>query len=215
MISPGLTPAALLDTLTARYATKIFDPSKTIPSDTWAALERSLVLTPSSFGLQPWKFIIVRDEATREKLLPESWGQRQVVDCSHYVVFARRNTTTTADINEYVAAIAAARGVPAGSLDGYKAMMTGFVERHPDLAGWAANQVYIALGQFMAACASLGVDACPMEGLMPAKYDEILGLKGTRYATQVACAVGYRSPDDKYAAAAKVRFPSSAVIEYR
>lgn len=215
MLPPGLSPRSLLETLTARYATKIFDPSKTIPDDTWNALERSLVLTPSSFGLQPWKFIVVRNEAIREKLLPESWGQRQVVDCSHYIVFARRTTTTAEDIREYVDAIAATRGVPVGSLDGYKAMMNGFIERHPDLSGWAANQVYIALGQFMAACAALGVDACPMEGLMPAKYDEILGLRGTRYTTQVACAIGFRSPDDKYAAAAKVRFPAASVIEYR
>ncbi len=215
MIPPALTPSALLETLAGRYATKIFDPAKTIPDDTWSALERSLVLTPSSFGLQPWKFIVVRDAALRDRLLPESWGQRQVVDCSHYVVFARRRTTTPADIDEYVSAIAATRGVAANTLDGYKAMMKGFVERHADLEGWAANQVYIALGQFMASCAALGVDACPMEGLLPERYDDILGLKGTRHATQVACAVGYRSTDDKYAAAAKVRFPASAIIEHR
>jgi nitroreductase len=214
-MNANLTPAVLLNTLHARYATKLFDATKTIPDATWAALEASLVLTPSSFGLQPWKFIVIRDQALREQLLPESWGQRQVVDCSHFVVFARRETTTADDITAFIQLTADTRGIPAATLDGYKAMMTGFAARHPDLGNWAGDQVYIALGQFMAACALLGIDACPMEGILPAKFDEILGLKGTGYATQVACAVGYRSADDKYATAAKVRFPAATVIEHR
>ena len=211
----AITADTLLATLRARYATKVFDPARTIPDATWAALEQSLVLTPSSFGLQPWKFIVIRDKALLEKLLPESWGQRQVVDCSHFVVFTRKDALTKEDIEKFIALTASTRGIPANTLDGYKAMMTGFADRHPDLKDWAGDQVYIALGQFMASCALLGVDACPMEGIMPAKFDEILGLKGTGYSTRVACAVGYRSADDKYATAAKVRYPASAVIEHR
>ena len=94
-------------------------------------------------------------------------------------------------------------------------MMEGFVNAHPDIDRWAGNQVYIALGQFMTACAVLGIDACPMEGINPAKYDEILGLPAQGCSTIVACAAGYRSPADKYAGAAKVRKPASKVIERR
>ncbi len=210
-----LTPELLLATLRTRYATKVFDASREVPADTLAALEQSLVLSPSSFGLQPWKFLVIRDRALREKLLPHSWHQAQVVDCSHLVVFARRDKTTAAEIERYVGEIAAARGVDVSSLAGYKDKMSGFVLNHPDIADWARHQVYIALGQFLASCALLGVDACPMEGLIPAKYDEVLGLAGTGYSTVVACPIGYRSADDKYAALAKVRKPASAVIEHR
>jgi nitroreductase len=96
-------------------------------------------------------------------------------------------------------------------------MMTGFVEKITAAGGidhWATKQVYIALGQFMAAAALLGVDACPMEGIDPAAYDEILGLKGSGFATVVSCSVGYRAADDKHAAAPKVRFPVADVLTH-
>ncbi len=211
----SLAPSQLITSLKARYATKVFDNTRTVPAETLSALEASLVLTPSSFGLQPWKFIVVRDKALREKLLPHSWNQPQVVDCSHLVVFARRDTTGTADIERFIADISAARSIPAEALSGYKDMMSGFVAQHPDLADWAAHQVYIAMGQFLTSCAVLGVDACPMEGITPAKYDEILGLAGSGYSTVVACPIGYRSANDKYATLAKVRRPASEVIEHR
>lgn len=210
-----MTPSALIASLKNRYATKLFDPSKTIPSDAWTALEESLVLTPSSFGLQPWKFVVVTDRALKEKLLPLSWNQKQIVDCSHLVVFARRDNTDASHVAEFIAETAEARGMDVSTLSGYKAMMEGFINAHPDIARWAGNQVYIALGQFMAACAILNVDACPMEGINPAKYDEVLGLREQGYSTVVACAAGYRSDTDKYAHAKKVRRHADKVVERR
>lgn len=206
-------PADLLGTLRTRYATKLFDPARTVPDDILAALEESLVLTPSSFGLQPWKFFIIRDKALKEKLLGHSWNQRQVADCSHLVVFASKQNFGDAEITRFIDSIVEARGVDPASLEGYKGMMSGFVAKHPDIDRWAANQVYIALGQFMTACAVLGVDACPMEGIAPAKYDEALGLAGTGFGTVVACPIGYRSPEDKYATTKKVRYATSTLIE--
>lgn len=200
-----------------RYATKKFDPTKKVPADTWAALERSLVLTPSSFGLQPWKFIVVTNPAVRDKLLPASWKQAQVVDCSHLVVFAMRKGVDEAFVDKFFARQMEVRGDTAESLAGYRGMMTGFVKNitaNGLLDQWATKQVYIALGQFMAAAALLGVDACPMEGISPAAYDDVLGLKDTDFATVVACAVGYRAADDKYATAAKVRFADAEMIEH-
>jgi len=210
-----MTPSRLIAALKSRYATKVFDSSRTIPADVWNALEESLVLTPSSFGLQPWKFIVITDKALRERLLPNSWNQKQVVDCSHFVVFARLDNIGPDHIAEYVHEIAETRGVAPATLGGYQSMMEGFINAHPDIDRWAGNQVYIALGQFMAACALLEVDACPMEGINPAKYDEILGLQGKGFSTIVACAAGYRSQDDKYAHAAKVRKASGKVIDRR
>ena len=205
----------LHEALTWRYATKKFDASRRIPPATWAALEESLVLAPSTFGIQPWKFLIVQDAATRGKLAAVSWGQSQPVDCSHYVVFAVRKGLSTGDIERLIARIAEVRGVPAESLAGYRDIVIGSVDRARTggvLDGWMSRQVYIALGEFMTAAALLGVDTCPMEGLEPARYDDILGLSGQSYGTVCACAAGYRAPDDKYASLPKVRFKPDDVL---
>lgn len=209
------SPQALIDQLNWRYAVKRFDPTKKIPADTWAALEKALVLTPSSFGLQPWRFVVVVDQATREKLVPLSWKQTQPADCSHFVVFAARDTMTEHDIDRLISRTAELRGVGVETLAGYRKMMIGsLVTAAPgfNVKHWAALQAYIALGNFMTAAAMIGVDTCPMEGIEPAKYDELLGLPKEGYSTIVACAAGYRAADDKYAALPKVRFRDEEVI---
>lgn len=212
------SPASLLETLRWRYATKQFDAARAIPEATWAALEESLVLTPSSLGLQPWRFLVISQPELRESLQAASYGQSQPRDCSHFVVFAVRRGLDAAHIDRHVARTAAVRGVAAESLVKFRGMVQGSVERargEGTLDTWQNHQAYIALGQFMLAAALLGVDTCPMEGIEPRKYDEILGLAGTGYGTVVACAAGYRSPGDKYAAAPKVRFPRAEVVEVR
>lgn len=212
-----LAPSELLAALNWRYATKKFDPVKKIPAETWSALEQALVLSPSSFGIQPWKFLIVTNPAVREKLVPVSWGQTQPKDASHFVVFAVRKDLPEAHIDRYVARTAELRGSTPDALAPFKKMMMGSLEgarAKGFLDTWQTHQVYIALGQFMASAAVLGVDTCPMEGLEPAKYDEILGLAGTGFATVVACAAGYRAGDDKYATLPKVRFPAAEVIQH-
>ncbi len=211
-------PTSLLDALKWRYATKKFDPAKKIPAADWNALEQALVLTPSSYGLQPWKFLVVTDPALKAKLRPASWNQSQIEDCSHLVVFLAKEDITEADVNRFVARIAEVRGVTPESLAGYKGFMMGDLvngPRHSVIGEWAARQVYIAFGNFMTAAALLGIDTCPIEGLEPAKYDGILGLKGTGFRTLAACPAGYRASDDKYASAPKVRFEASDLIEHR
>ena len=206
----------LLDALQWRYATKIFDATKKIPADVWDALEKSLVLTPTSYGLQPYHFLIVQDAATRAALLPHSWGQKQVVDCSHFVVFTARTEMHKADVDKLVARISSVRGVPAESMTPYWNMMIGDVVNGPRgkiAHEWAARQCYIALGNLMTAAAVLGVDACPMEGLVPMEYDKILKLEGTGYKTVVALALGYRAEGDKYASLAKVRYETADLIK--
>lgn len=202
----------LLQQLRWRYATKKFDPTKKIAAADWAALEEALVLTPSSFGLQPWKFIVITDSATKEKLVPASWGQKQLAEASHVVVFAIKKNLGAAEVDRFLQRTVEVRGGSLEALAGYRNMMTGFLAK-TNVQDWATRQVYIALGNFMTSAALLGIDACPMEGLEPAKYDELLGLPARGLATVVACVAGYRAADDKYATLPKVRFQHGDVIE--
>jgi nitroreductase len=205
----------LLDALQWRYATKVFDPAQKIPADIWQTLKQALVLTPTSFGLQPYRFLIVQDPAKRAALLPHSWNQKQVVDASHLVVFAARIRMTVADVDKLIRRTCEVRKVPADSLNFYRDLMLGDIVNGPRsqvAREWAARQAYIALGNLMTCAAMLGVDACPMEGLDPAEYDRILGLQGGDYATAVACALGYRAANDKYASLPKVRYETSELV---
>ena len=218
MTTHAISNETLLAQLNWRYATKKFDPSKKIPASDWAALEQALILTPTSYGLQPYKFLILTDPALRARLVPASWGQTQPADCSHYVVFAARAQNTEADVDRYIARMAEVRGAASESLVGFKKVLMGDVvhgERGQVALEWASRQAYIALGNFMTAAAFVGVDTCPMEGFKPAKYDEILGLPAQGFRAVVACAAGYRAADDKYASLPKVRFPASELIDRR
>jgi nitroreductase len=213
-MSSATNPAQLVQSLEWRYATKLFDTKK-LPADVWASLEKSLQLAPSSYGLQPWKFFIISNPVIRAKLRPVSWNQSQVTDASHLVVFTRRTEMTEKDVNDFFNQMVADRKVDAAKIEPYRQMMLGGVVNGKDLAGqreWAARQVYIALGQLMASAAVIGVDTCALEGIDAAQYNEILGLNGSGYETVVACAVGYRSSEDKYADMKKVRFPASRVF---
>ncbi|RME90377.1 MAG: NAD(P)H-dependent oxidoreductase [Verrucomicrobia bacterium] len=207
----------LLQALRWRYATKVFDPNRKIPAETWSAMEETLVLSASSFGLQPYRFIVVDDPALRQQLMPHAWNQRQVVDASHFVVFAARTSVTEADIDGWIDRIAEVRGMPRDSLAQYRSMMTGMLltpEFQPQAVHWAARQAYLALGNLMTAAAVLGIDTCPIEGFVPAEFDRLLGLPEQGYTSVVCCALGYRSADDKYATLPKVRRPKEELIRH-
>lgn len=208
----------LLNALNWRYAVKKFDANKKIDQKTWQALEESLILTPSSYGLQPWRFQIVTNLELRRKLTPVSWGQKQVEDCSHLVVFTVKEKVDEAYVQSFIDQMGKVRGVDSATFAGYQKMIVSDVvkgARSQVAFEWAARQSYIALGNFMTACALVGVDTCPMEGIDPAKYDEILGLVGSGWKTVMACPAGYRASDDKYASEKKVRFEKSVLIEHR
>ena len=209
-----ISPDQLLSQLQWRYATKQFDAAQKIPQDTWEKLEDSLLLTPSSFGLQPWHFFVVQNNELRQELLPHSWGQKQVTDCSHFVVFAAKTSMTEEEIDFFLERTTKIRGGKIEALNPYRDMMVSFTSQMDEASKlqWAKLQTYIALGQLMTSAAVLGIDACPMEGIVPAEYDKLLGLSDQRLTTSVACALGYRSDADKYAKAAKVRFEKSELL---
>ena len=217
IIMKAIQSGTLLDALNWRYATKKFDPAKKIPADTWATLEQALVLAPSSFGLQPWKFVVVQDAATRQKLSAASFGQTQPLECSHFVVFTVRKNLGVDHVGRFIDRMVEVRGGTKEALKGYHDIMTGSLEKARVggyVDAWQSHQVYIALGQFLASAALLGVDACPMEGIEPPKYDEILGLAAQGCTALCAAAAGYRAADDKYATIKKVRFKPEDVIQH-
>jgi nitroreductase len=201
-----------------RFATKTFDGTRLIDAATWAALEQSLVLTASSYGLQPWRFLVITDAAIRSELRPHSWNQSQITDCSHLVVLLKKRTITAADADRLIDTISSTRGVESSSLAGYRQMIqVDLIDgpRSQTIGQWSSNQVYIALGNLLTSAALLGVDTCAIEGFSPAEYDRILGLETSDYQSCVVCACGYRSSDDKYASLAKVRYSAAELIEHR
>ncbi len=207
----------LLSALEWRYATKKFDATQKIPAEEWKALEQSLVMAPSSYGLQPWKFIVVQNPEVREKLKAASWNQTQVTDASHLVVLATKEKITEEDVQEFMNLNATVRGIPVENLKGYQDMIIGDLVKGPRSAiigSWAQRQAYIAMGFVMESAAMLKIDTCPLEGLDPAAYDQILDLQGSGYKTVAAVALGYRHADDGYAKAKKVRFAKEKVIQY-
>lgn len=217
-MNPIADQETILSRLTWRYAVKKFDPARKIAPEMWSALERALVLSPSSFGLQPWHFVVITDPSLRTTLRTSSWNQSQITDASHLVVFSRRTEMTPADIERHVARTAQVRGVDPASLSGFRASMMGWLEKPApgfDVGAWASRQTYIALGFFLSTAAMLGVDACPMEGIDAAAYDRTLGLREKGYATVCVATAGYRAADDPYAAQPKVRFPLEEVISRR
>lgn len=210
-----ITTAQLLGALNWRYATKKFDASKKIPAEMWAALEKALVLSPSAFGLQPWKFFVVNDPAVRARLAEASYGQTQPVEASHFVVFVLRKNIGDEFLDKYLARAAQVRGVPAETLKPFRQAIAGSIEQQSKagvLDVSQSQQSFIALGQFMTSAALLGVDTCALGGIDREKYAEILGLDRECYMPLVACAAGYRTADDKYASIPKVRFEDAEVV---
>lgn len=205
----------ILEKLNWRYATKAYDPTKRISGEDWKILEESLLLAPSSYGLQPYKFFVITDQATKEKLKPAAWGQSQITDSSHLVVFAYKKDLTDADVEEFVDRIVEVRGVSRESLQDYENVMKDSAKKARDggyIETWNSRQAYIALGFLLQTAALLGIDATPMEGFVPEQFNEILGLKD--YSAVALCALGYRDEEkDWLANLPKVRFPKEKMIE--
>ncbi len=200
-----------------RYATKVFDPSKHVSDEAWGRIKEAIRLAPSSFGLQPWKFIEVTDKALREKIKAASWNQTQVTDADKLLVLCSRTDITKTDIQDFLNDTAKTRGVTAESLAGYQQVIEGTLlsRSKEELAQWAARQVYIAQGFALAAAALEQVDSCPMEGFDAKVVAEILGTESLGFQPVVMIPFGYRSAEDHYAGAAKVRYGAEKLFIQR
>ncbi len=217
MNKPTFAPEQVIETLNWRYATKEFDPDKKIPDDVWYALEQSLVLAPSSFGMQPWKFFVVRNPKIRQQLVENSFNQVKIAEASHLVVLAIKKDVGADDVPHFIDRMSEVREVPKEKLEGFANMIKGYFEEPPFPLvpdKWSAKQVYLALGFFLYSAALLEIDTCAVEGFVPAKYDEILGLAEKGYSAVVLCVAGYRAVDDSAADMAKVRYETDKVVEY-
>ena len=197
-----------------RYATKKFDPARKVSKQDFTGLLEVLRVAPSSYGLQPWKFIVVRDPALRKGLRPHALDHAQVTDADALIVFCALKNMDEKYVKNYADLIAKVRGVKREALSGYEQMMLSLLKgrKTQDISQWMRNQVYIALGLFLAECAYRQIDACPMEGFDPQKFDEILELPKEGLESVVLCAVGYRAADDPYAKLEKVRFDKSELF---
>lgn len=205
----------IVEQLNWRYAVKKFDAKRKISERDWETLEHSLTLAPSSFGIQPYKFIVVKDQETKNKLSQAAYGQTQPADCSHLVVIAYKKDIKDADVEHFIERIAAVRNAPKESLNEYEQTVKGSAMKARDegyIESWNARQAYIALGFLLETAALLEIDACPMEGFVPEKVNEILGLED--YRAVALCPLGYRDAENDWLAnLPKVRFLREELIQ--
>jgi nitroreductase len=190
-----------------RYATKKFDATKKITIADLNTLKEAIRLSSSSYGLQPYKIIIVENPALRALVQPAAWGQSQIVDASHLIVFANEITIDDTVIDRYLENISQTRNTPIEALSGYGDFMKSKISTLTQEAKniWTAKQTYLALGNLLNAAAELKIDATPMEGFVPAQVNEILGLDKLGLNATLIATLGYRDTEDATQHYAKVR----------
>lgn len=190
-----------------RYATKKFDANKKISETDLEILKEAIRLSSSSYGLQPYKVLIVENPELRAKIQPAAWGQSQIVDASHLFVFANMVNVGEKEIDTYVNNIAETRGIPVENIAGYGDFMKSKIASLPEDVKntWAAKQTYLALGNLLNIAAELKIDATPMEGFEPEKVNEILGLSELGLNATLIATVGYRHEEDTNQHVKKVR----------
>lgn len=205
----------IINKLNWRYATKAFDSTKKISDEDMNTIQEAFRLTPSSFGLQPWKLIVIKNQDIQDSLVEHSWGQEQISNCSHLLVLCRRNTFWDEDVESFVSDIKQTRSVTQEDVQGYEDMMKWFLWRmdDEDIKNWIDKQIYIALWNLMTVCAEMQIDSCPVEWFIPNKYDEILWLNEKGISSVVVLALWYRSQEDKYSELSKVRFSQDKIID--
>lgn len=202
-----------MEALDWRYATKKFDTGRSIPAEDLQTLLQALRLSPSSMGLQPYRFLRIADPRLRAELQNVSFSQSQITQASELIVFAAKTEYTDADIDEFLDASQKARGYSDNDIEKRAKSIRKHVERFngEELLQWNARQLYIAMGQLLTSAALMGIDACPMEGIKAADYERILELEGLDVCA-VVC-LGYRAADDGLASQAKVRLPLDTLIK--
>ena len=205
----------IIDDLNWRYATKKYDAEKKISSADFEIICQSLRLVPSSYGLQPLKYIVINDKSMREKLLPLAYNQPQITDASHLIVICSYRNISPKIVAEHLTLMSEVRSIPLEDLSKFgENMNTSFAKLSAEeLCEWTAKQAYISLGHIMHTCANLRIDATPMEGFNKISFDEVLNLASKNLQSVLLLAVGYRSSEDNLAGLAKVRKSTEDLFE--
>lgn len=197
-----------------RYATKKFDSTKTLSDNKLNILKQAFNLTATSYGLQTVKLLVVSNPNIRQKLLEYAYHQKQIVEASHLLVLCIQNDITESDIDKHFNHVAAIRKTPESILEPYRANLKKIMQAKTkeERKRWSSNQAYIALGNLMTVCAIERIDACPMEGFMADKFDDVLNLKTKNLKSVLIMPVGYRAEDDMFASLKKVRKSLSETV---
>jgi len=200
-----MTQKEIIDAFNFRHACKIFDATKKIPQDIFDTILESARLSPSSFGFEPWRFLVVQDSTIREKLKKVTWGAQDILPtASHYVVILARKEPTLLSDSDYITHMMYdIHKIPKEKAEARRAKYKKFQEEDFELLAskravfdWASKQTYIALGNMMTTAAMLGVDSCPIEGFKADDMEVILekdfGVDTTEFGLSVMVAFGYR-----------------------
>ena len=205
---------SLLKALKWRYATKKFDTSKVISAADIENIKEGFNLTATSYGLQPVQLLLVHNKAIQKELVPISMNQQQVEQASHLAIFCVKTTLDADYVIEYFDRIKTIRKTPDEILASFRThIIDSFgAKSAEEIQLWGAKQAYLAMGNLLAVCADLNIDACPMEGFEPDKYDAYFDLKAKGLRSVLIMPMGYRAEDDPFAAMKKVRKPISESI---
>jgi len=197
-----------------RYAVKRFEENKKVNQKTLNRILEITNLSATSYGLQPYMTVVVKNQELKEKLVSASYGQTNVADSSHLIIFAARKDINENYINNFVELTAKARNSENEKLADFKNMLVkSFAAKSEDeIFAWALKQAYLALGTFLVACAAEKIDSCPIGGFISEEYDKILNLEKYHLRSVVVAAIGYRHKDDKYQYFKKVRKPLNEMI---
>ena len=207
----------LIEALEWRYACKKFDADKRISDTDLETILDSIQLTPSSYGLQPIKVLLIETKELREQIKPIAWNQAQVVDASHLLVFCHYTALSESYVDQHVSLMANTRNLPIEKLQGFgthvKSSIATMDADHVNQ--WTGKQTYIALGQVLLSCALLKIDATPMEGFDRKALDKLLDLSKDGLSASLLCPIGYRHAEDPYIALKKVRKTKNMLFETR
>lgn len=205
----------IIDNLKWRYATKKFDTTKKVSAENLELLKEAVNLSASSYGLQPFKIVIIENPDIRKKLRAASWGQPQITDASHLLLFCNYLEVGPDKVDGYLKLRADINNLKLEDSKDYgdmmKSLMAALTPEQMEI--WTSKQTYIALGTLLAAAAELKIDSCPMEGFDKVEFNKILGLKERGLSASVIGAIGYRSQEDPYANFKKVRKPLAELFE--
>ncbi|WP_105265117.1 NAD(P)H-dependent oxidoreductase [Pseudoalteromonas sp. T1lg76] len=203
-----------LSALEWRYAVKQFS-QQMVPEAQLQTLLQAATLSPSAYGLQPYRLILVRSKLLREQLVPHSYGQDKVANSSHLLVFAAQTNIGDETVERYIARHSEVTGTPIADLQRYgDHLKSALASKTPaQRQEWAHQQAYIALGNLLTCAAQMRIDTCPMSGIDAQQYDRILGLTKRGLTTTVICPIGYRHQEDSQCQAAKVRFDYAEMVD--